>query len=147
MSGTSLDGLDMALCEISGHGKETQLKLLEFETYGYSEVFKNEVRSVFSKQMVNLEKLCMLNSWIAREHATIINAQIKKWGIDKSEIDLIASHGQTIYHAPKRQHQQNGFENSTLQIGDGDHIAQHMGPAELALTRIDKPVSHILVRH
>jgi anhydro-N-acetylmuramic acid kinase len=62
MSGTSLDGLDMALCEISGHGKETQLTLLEFETYGYSEVFKNEVRSVFSTQMVNLEKLCMLNS-------------------------------------------------------------------------------------
>jgi len=127
MSGTSLDGLDMALCEISGHGKETQLTLLDFETYGYDEVFKNEVRSVFSTQMVNLEKLCMLNSWIAREHATIINAQIKKWGIDKSEIDLIASHGQTIYHAPKRQHKQNGFENSTLQIGDGDHIAHHTG--------------------
>ena len=127
MSGTSLDGLDMALCEISGHGKETQLTLLEFETYGYGEVFKNEVRSVFSTQMVNLEKLCMLNSWIAREHANIINAQLKKWDIDKSEIDLIASHGQTIYHAPKRQHQQNGFENSTLQIGDGDHIAHHTG--------------------
>jgi anhydro-N-acetylmuramic acid kinase len=117
----------MALCEISGHGKETQLTLLEFETYGYCEVFKNEVRSVFSTQMVNLEKLCMLNSWIAREHATIINTQLKKWGINKSEIDLIASHGQTIYHAPKRQHQQNGFENSTLQIGDGDHIAHHTG--------------------
>jgi anhydro-N-acetylmuramic acid kinase len=127
MSGTSLDGLDMALCEISGHGKETQLTLLEFETYGYSEVFKNEVRSVFSKEMVHLEKLCMLNSWIAREHATIINAQLKKWNIENSEIDLIASHGQTIYHAPKRQHQQNGFENSTLQIGDGDHIAHHTG--------------------
>ena len=127
MSGTSLDGLDMALCEISGHGKETQLKLLAFETYGYSEVFKNEVRSVFSIQMVNLEKLCMLNSWVAREHATIINAQIKKWNIEHTEIDLIASHGQTIYHAPKRQHQQKDFENSTLQIGDGDHIAHHTG--------------------
>jgi anhydro-N-acetylmuramic acid kinase len=125
MSGTSLDGLDMALCEISGHGKETQMKLLAFETYGYSELFKNEVREVFSTQMVNLEKLCMLNSWVAREHATIINAQLKKWNIENSEIDLIASHGQTIYHAPKRQHQQNGFENSTLQIGDGDHIAHH----------------------
>ncbi len=127
MSGTSLDGLDMALCEINGHGKETQLKLLTFETYSYSELFKNEVCSVFSTQMVNLEKLCMLNSWVAREHANIINAQIKKWGIEHTEIDLIASHGQTIYHAPKRQHQQNGFENSTLQIGDGDHIAHHTG--------------------
>jgi anhydro-N-acetylmuramic acid kinase len=127
MSGTSLDGLDMALCEISGHGKETQMKLLAFETYGYSELFKNEVTEVFSKQMVSLEKLCLLNSWIAREHARIINAQLKKWNIEHTEIDLIASHGQTIYHAPKRQHQQKQYENATLQIGDGDHIAHHTG--------------------
>ncbi len=127
MSGTSLDGLDLALCEVSGHGKETQLKLLAFETHDYSELFKNEVREVFSKQTVSLEKLCLLNSWIAIEHATIINAQLKKWNVEHTEIDLIASHGQTIYHAPKRQHQQNGFENSTLQIGDGDHIAHHTG--------------------
>ena len=54
MSGTSLDGLDMALCEVSGHGKETQLKLLAFETHDYSDFFKNEVAEVFSKQMVSL---------------------------------------------------------------------------------------------
>ena len=47
MSGTSLDGLDMSLCEISGHGKETQMKLLAFETYGYDEVFKNDVNNSF----------------------------------------------------------------------------------------------------
>ncbi len=125
MSGTSLDGLDMALCEVSGHGKETQLKLLAFETYDYSESFKNEVREVFSKQTVNLEKLCLLNSWIARQHANIINAQLKIWNVEHNEIDLIASHGQTIYHAPKRLHQQAQHENATLQIGDGDHIAHH----------------------
>lgn len=127
MSGTSLDGLDMALCEVIGHGKETQLKLLAFETHDYSDLFKNEVAEVFSKQMVSLEKLCLLNSWIAREHATIINAQLKKWNVEHTEIDLIASHGQTIYHAPKRQHQQTQYENATLQIGDGDHIAHHTG--------------------
>ena len=127
MSGTSLDGLDMALCEVRGHGKETQLKLLAFETHDYSDLFKNEITEIFAKQTVSLEKLCLLNSWIAREHATIINAQLKKWNVAHTEIDLIASHGQTIYHAPKRQHKQNGFENSTLQIGDGDHIAHHTG--------------------
>src|SRR5690606_29098773 len=41
--------------------------------------------------------------------------------------DLIASHGQTIFHAPKHQHRKDGYPNATLQIGDGDHIAMKTG--------------------
>src|ERR1700710_171310 len=47
--------------------------------------------------------------------------------IKPEEIDFIASHGQTIYHAPKRLHRQDGYPNATLQIGDGDHIARKTG--------------------
>src|SRR5207244_211242 len=43
------------------------------------------------------------------------------------DIDLIASHGQTVYHAPQRLHRQMGYPNATLQIGDGDHIAVKTG--------------------
>jgi anhydro-N-acetylmuramic acid kinase len=42
-------------------------------------------------------------------------------------VDLIASHGQTIYHAPKSLHPTDEFDNATLQIGDGDHIAVKTG--------------------
>jgi anhydro-N-acetylmuramic acid kinase len=42
-------------------------------------------------------------------------------------VDIIASHGQTIYHAPKSLHAQNKFGNATLQIGDGDHLAVATG--------------------
>ena len=45
---------------------------------------------------------------------------LKKWNYKKEEIDLIASHGQTIYHAPKFLHPDDKFPNATLQIGDGD---------------------------
>ena len=127
MSGTSLDGLDIALCRFSGAGKETKVAVLQFETVTYSAEFKGLVREVFSKQQVDLEKLCLLNGWIGRQHGMMINECLNQWKIDKNTVDIIASHGQTIYHAPKRLHQQAQFDNATLQIGDGDHLAVETG--------------------
>jgi anhydro-N-acetylmuramic acid kinase len=127
MSGTSVDGLDIALCSIKGNGADTKIKVEQFETILYNEDFKNEVKSVFSKKQVDFEKLCLLNPWIALQQAAMINDCLKKWNIKSDEVDLIASHGQTVYHAPKSQHQHEKFGNATLQIGDGDHLAVATG--------------------
>ena len=127
MSGTSLDGLDIALCSFSGNGLQTKIELLQFETVPFNTEFKEEIKSVFSKKNVDLEKLCLLNPWVALKHAEIINACLKKWDIKNEDVDIIASHGQTIYHAPKSLHQQDKFGNATLQIGDGDHLAVTTG--------------------
>jgi len=127
MSGTSLDGLDIALCHFSGSGLQTKIRLLKFETVAFDEDFKSEIKSVFSKKNIDFEKLCLLNPWVALKHAGIINSCLKKWNIPKEEIDLIASHGQTVYHAPKILHQQQKFGNATLQIGDGDHLSVATG--------------------
>ncbi|TAJ54177.1 MAG: anhydro-N-acetylmuramic acid kinase [Chitinophagaceae bacterium] len=127
MSGTSLDGLDVALCRFTGSGPETRIELVQFETYPYETRFKEEIRSVFSKKTVDLEKLCLLNGWVAQQHAAIILGFLRKWKVNPEEVDLLASHGQTVYHAPKLQHQQPGFGNATLQIGDGDQLAVSTG--------------------
>jgi len=127
MSGTSLDGLDVALCRFSGSGLNTSLRLLQFETVAFDEDFKNEIRQVFSKKNIELEKLCLLNPWVALQHAAIINNCLKKWHISNEAVDIIASHGQTVYHAPKSLHGQKKFSNATLQIGDGDHLAVATG--------------------
>nr|WP_315220406.1 anhydro-N-acetylmuramic acid kinase [uncultured Flavobacterium sp.] len=127
MSGTSLDGLDIALCEISGSGQNTAVKLLEFETIIYSEDIKIEIRKVFAKKNIDFEQLVVLNEWIGILHANMINDTLQKWNIPACEVDLIASHGQTVLHAPKFLHQLEKFPNATLQIGDGDHIAVKTG--------------------
>jgi len=127
MSGTSLDGLDIALCKIEGHGLDTKIELLQFETVPYNTDFKNEIKNIFSKREIDLEKLCLLNPWIACKHAQMINTCLLTWKVKNNEVDLIASHGQTVYHAPKRLHQQLKFGNATLQIGDGDHLAVATG--------------------
>lgn len=127
MSGTSLDGLDIALCRVVGTGLATQVEVVEFVTVPYSAVFRDDIRAVFSKKMVDLELLCLLNASVGQTHGEMINSQLKQWGRSASEIDLIASHGQTVYHAPKHLHNRLRFGNATLQIGDGDHVACSTG--------------------
>jgi anhydro-N-acetylmuramic acid kinase len=127
MSGTSFDGLDVALCKIKGSGPATEIELVKFETSAYKNDFKEELKTIFSRRDADLEKVCLLNEWVAIQHAKIINECLQKWGFSKNDIDLIASHGQTIYHAPKFLHGREKFPNATLQIGDGDHIAVNTG--------------------
>lgn len=127
MSGTSLDGLDIALCSIEGSGTGTKLRLEQFETKPYNNHFRRLIKKVFAKKNIDFEHLCLLHEWIATEHAALVNSCLKKWGISNDQVDLLASHGQTVYHAPKHQHKKEGFGNATLQIGDGDHLAVKTG--------------------
>lgn len=127
MSGTSLDGLDVALCTISGSGENTEIQLVQFDTVDYSAEIKSEIRTVFAKQTIDFQKLVLLNEWIGLLHANMILDCLNRWKIPTDKVDLIASHGQTVFHAPKILHQQEKFPNGTLQIGDGDHIAVKTG--------------------
>ncbi|WP_088330066.1 anhydro-N-acetylmuramic acid kinase [Lacimicrobium sp. SS2-24] len=127
MSGTSLDGLDVALCRVHGAGRSSKIELLEFATVEYDQTYRQRIKAVFSKRQVDLQQLCLLNPWIGTLHGKMINECLKRWGIDGNEVDLIASHGQTVYHAPRSEHQLDDYPNATLQIGDGDHLATETG--------------------
>jgi len=127
MSGTSMDGLDVALCKFRGSGGNTEVNIITFETVGFTEDIKDEIRKIFAKSNIDFQQLCMLNPWIGNLHAEIINNCLKKWNVSSEEVDLIASHGQTVFHAPKILHGLEKFPNATLQIGDGDHIAVKTG--------------------
>ena len=127
MSGTSMDGLDIALCAIKGSGEATRFELKAFTTIEYDADFKAKILSIFSKEMVSLEALCLLNAWVGQQHGKMILAALKTWNTTPENIDMVASHGQTIYHAPKSLHPNSEYGPATLQIGDGDHIAVTTG--------------------
>jgi anhydro-N-acetylmuramic acid kinase len=127
MSGTSMDGLDIALCLIKGAGRDTKFELKAFTTIDYTNDFKEKILSVFSKEMVALETLCLLNAWVGRQHGKMVLDALTSWKIAPEAVDMIASHGQTIYHAPKSLHPNSEYDPATLQIGDGDHIAVTTG--------------------
>ena len=72
MSGTSLDGLDIALCNISGAGKETTIDLLEFTSVSYEDAFRHTLMNVCFKADARLEEICLINKEIAITHSDII---------------------------------------------------------------------------
>ena len=123
MSGTSLDGLDVALCHVQGSGADTILTVEHFETIPFTDLFRDHIRKIFAKREIDFQHLCVLNPLIGITHGKMILKCLDKWKVPAGAVDLIASHGQTVFHAPKKQHLLPDFPNSTLQIGDGDHIA------------------------
>ncbi|MDX2136393.1 MAG: anhydro-N-acetylmuramic acid kinase [Saprospiraceae bacterium] len=125
MSGTSLDGLDMALCAVSGAGLRTKVQLLAFETAAYTDDFRQAVRRVFARRDVDQLTLTLLNVQVAEAHARLVRAFLQKNG--QPRVDLLASHGQTVFHAPRNWHGVPGAPNATLQLGDGDHLAVRTG--------------------
>lgn len=126
MSGTSMDGLDVALCQVTGSGLRTKLELRAFETVSYMPEVKARIGEVFAKSTVDFELLCILNPWIGQLHAKMVIQCLRKWRVSADDVDLIASHGQTVYHAPASQHPEDDID-ATLQIGDGDQIAVRTG--------------------
>ena len=127
MSGTSLDGLDIAYCTISDSGHATKVIIKVFETITYNEQIKEKIRRVFAKKEVDFPYLVQLNEWIGNLHGGMVTSFLKTKGISPEEVDLIASHGQTVMHVPKHQRDATDFTHATLQIGDGDQISVKTG--------------------
>ncbi|HKG07783.1 MAG TPA: anhydro-N-acetylmuramic acid kinase [Pedobacter sp.] len=127
MSGTSMDGLDVALCSISGSGAETKVRLINFKTIGYENELKAEIKAIFSRKDADLQLVTLMNEKIGLLHGGMVLQALEDWSLKPEDIDVIASHGQTIFHAPASLHGLPAYPNATLQIGDGDHIAVKTG--------------------
>ncbi|MBP9924350.1 MAG: anhydro-N-acetylmuramic acid kinase [Cyclobacteriaceae bacterium] len=126
MSGTSLDGLDVALCRVSESGKSTKVDVVKFKTWVYPHRLKVKILRIFAKTEIDFQLLCELNAELGRLHGKLVLKSLAAWGLKASQIDLVASHGQTVFHAPQFLYPQAKV-NATLQIGDGDHLAVETG--------------------
>jgi len=120
MSGTSVDGVDVALTEISGKGLATHAHLLSFQTYPFETGIKNRILKLFSARA---EEICEMNFVLGAILADCALKHLSGVGYRPDQIDFIGSHGQTIYHLSGAP----GRENSTLQIGEGAVIAARTG--------------------
>lgn len=120
MSGTSLDGVDIALVKIKGTFKKTEIKIIDFQTFPIEENIKKQILSQLEVETSNVRELTSLNFEISEMFARQINKLLKKNNLKTSHVDFIASHGQTIYHLPKKT---NDLSPSTLQLGDGSVLA------------------------
>jgi anhydro-N-acetylmuramic acid kinase len=127
MSGTSLDGVDVALVEITGNWIETKINLIGFLDYPFPYGLKEIVLKNSVKETSNVEDISRLNFLIPQIYNEAIDLLCKEIDFDKSKIDLIGSHGQTIHHLPEKVDFFNHQVSSTLQIGDPSVLAKLSG--------------------
>lgn len=122
MSGTSLDGVDAALVEITGVNETTQLELLKFNSYSFTEDVKARIKAALSVETSNVEIICSLNFELGQLFGEAVVKICQEAGISSEELGFVASHGQTIYHLPRPE--KTNLRPSTLQIGESAIISE-----------------------
>lgn len=128
MSGTSVDGVDAAICDIDKNGA----RLVAFDTFSYQSSLRKKIFALFEPESSRVDDLCSVNFVLGEVFAKALIELCKESKIALSSIDLIGSHGQTIYHDPKGVRFQKKVVGSTLQIGEPAVIAQRTGITTVA---------------
>ena len=127
MSGTSVDGVDAALVEISGTDSEPKVKLLAFENKPYPPQVREKIFSLFTPANATVDKVGYMNFLLGEIYAKSALSVIEKAGMKPEEIDVIGSHGQTIWHAPIPESPDGIPVAYTVQSGEGSVIAERTG--------------------
>ena len=130
ISGTSTDGIDAALVQITGLGLKAKLRLIAYESYPYPPRLRRQLLEVSQKGRV--DEICHLNFYLGELFAQAAIKIAAKAGVARTEVDLIGSHGQTIHHLPDEKREKNFRIRSTLQIGEPSVIAERTGITTVA---------------
>lgn len=138
MSGTSVDGIDAAIVEITGHGLETEVDLIAFETFPFPSGVPQRILALCHPDTGRVDAICEMNFYIGHLFAEAAKRIIEKSGMSANDIDLIGSHGQTIHHLPKDTSADCNDSRypSTLQVGEPAVIAHETGIPTIADFRV-----------
>ena len=123
MSGTSFDGVDCALCKIN---PDLSFELIKGEIFSYPLLIKKEIFKII-KGIGTVGELCSLNFILGEFYADCVIKLCQNAEFDIKNLDLISSHGQTVYHNPTDENLCGYSKNSTLQIGELSCIAKKTG--------------------
>jgi anhydro-N-acetylmuramic acid kinase len=126
ISGTSVDGIDVALVDAIGSQTDLQVEFVGGKTFAYPADLRSQILSVCAGASLSVAELAELDDAIAREFATAALTIQAEYG----RAELIGSHGQTVYHRPAQFGEQkiSGAEMGySLQLGRGALIAQLTG--------------------
>lgn len=127
MSGTSLDGIDVAIVRMEGRGADTRIELLHFESIPYEDEIREKLKLLCTIEHSDVAQVCGMNFAVAERFSDAVIQTVAAANMQMADIDLISSHGQTIWHIPVADEVDRFLPKSTLQIGDLSVISKRTG--------------------
>ncbi len=127
MSGTSVDGIDVAIVRIGGQPPGLTAALLYFLTVQYDEEVKQAIFRLFDPAVCTSRDVSQMNFLLGDLFADAVLQTVQEAGVDLRDVLLISSHGQTVFHSPEAQRVCGREVRSTLQIGEAAVIAERTG--------------------
>ena len=135
MSGTSVDGIDAALVEITGHGATARVKLLAFDSYPFPPALRAKVFRLFNPKEARIDAICQLDFLLGELFAAAVDRLLRDCGRKREDIDIVATTGQTVWHDPEPVVETSDIPwldhpletRSTFAIGQSAVIAERTG--------------------
>ena len=128
MSGTSADGVDAAVVDV----REGVVAVRAFDVFPYPVALRREILALCRPESARLERICHINHVLGEVFAEAVVRLCRDRDIALRSVDLIGSHGQTIFHQPTGGRYRGRTVRSTLQIGEPAVIAQRTGVTTVA---------------
>ncbi|MEW6682170.1 MAG: anhydro-N-acetylmuramic acid kinase [Nitrospirota bacterium] len=154
-SGTSVDGIDAALTDITGTGSRVRIKLVAYRTVPYPRGVRERVLALQSPSGRPIEEICRLNAYLGELFADAARRIAEAARVPLGRVALIGSHGQTVAHQPVPVREGRFRVASTLQIGEPAVIAERTGvttigdfrPRDIAAGGQGAPVTPLIHHH
>lgn len=127
MSGTSLDGIDVVAARLQGSGSHLTLEQIAFHSASYPDALRSLLLKNSSPENTSVFEISQLNVRLAYAYAEAVKELAQKHSLQLNDIDLIGSHGQTVYHVPEAIDCAGMPTRSTLQLGDPSTLAGLLG--------------------
>ena len=122
LSGTSMDAIDAALVELAHAGPVLRLRVCAFAMFPFDPALRAQVVALLPPQSGSTAAVCAVNVLLGEAFADAALRLVERAGLPIGQVDLIASHGQTVYHQVAA-----GALRSTLQLGAPAVIAERTG--------------------
>jgi anhydro-N-acetylmuramic acid kinase len=126
MSGTALDGIDVAIADMEGRGYAKKISVIAARATPYP-VNVREALLAVSNTLTHTATISRLNALLGELYAEAFLTTCRKRRVDPKSVHLIGCHGQTIYHEGQPCEYLGRRFSNTLQIGEGAVIAERTG--------------------